>query len=188
MDASQILKESEEFSRIERKREVLEPLLDDYMSFARSICPEQADLVERARQNDDLQSLAVVFHELHEIQGYLEMGYSPQEIGSGHAHREEYLTAHLAAERAHLELYQLVSEKHLGHKLPLAAVFIAQPIVEILDPSLESCITHLAEHYPEEEISALRREDVQESIRMFETFGSSYYSEEFKQLCHAMAS
>ncbi len=184
-DVEDLLLDSEDYRKIYDNKVQLNSLLDLYFlgDSSDSSYPEQFKYIQKCRTKSDLQSKLVVFHEMHEMQSYLDHGYSARDIKSDKAYNENYLEVHRLAERAHLQLCQYLSEKIYDYKLPLQVIFITQPYIEIFDPLLKRSKEHFIRFYPEECAIILKVEDVERSISMFEQFGSEYQSKDFKETC-----
>ncbi|MFH1048371.1 MAG: hypothetical protein V1732_01765 [Patescibacteria group bacterium] len=138
--------------------------------------PYQIDFVIQSTKKNDIQSRAAVFHEKQEVQWLLDNGFSVADIKSGKAHHEKYNEAHHFASEAQYKLYQFVSEKEYGYKIPSTIFVITEPYGEN-DALIWYFI--LCDH-PD----ILKIEDVEKSMLMFEKFGSSYKNrEKMKEKC-----
>ena len=166
MDLEKILADFEPFNRMQSNPLLSDDLLLAYIASVAIDDSDQISLIRSSLGKKDLSSISVIFHEKMEMQWYLNNGFSPDDIRSGKAHKEKYNEAHGFAYEQTLELYQFVSEKVFGTRLPKTIVYITQPHMQ--DFSL-SWLLSLHDH-PDQ----LRVEDVENGIALFERFGSAY--------------
>jgi hypothetical protein len=180
MELEQLLSQYPQYAEIQQDR-LLDSLLLPYLS-SRKCNAREVGFIKECLTKDDLQSKAVIYHEKCEIKYYLEHGHTIEDVKSGVAHKSSYSKAHAAAERAHLTLYQHVSEYDYGYRLPWTILYITQPMIELNDSAMEQAYYQL-KHEHNQNFSALDVNDVAKSITMFEKYGSKYRSSEFRKQC-----
>ena len=111
-----------------------------------------------------------------EVNKYLDLGYTPNEIKSGKAFNESYTEAHNVAERAHLSLFQDVSKQLYGKSLPLSVVYLTQPFIEEHISAFDQALDRLEKHYTDQDFSEVKSHQIIDSINMFSKFGAKYHT------------
>lgn len=198
MQLDTILNDFETYRRVQ-EIEILDSLLTDYLRNAELAVsegePNQGRGVSLMRENTDLSSLSVLFHEKCEIGLYLDFGYSEEDIRNGIAYDNSYERAHDIAEKLELQLLQHVARTISEKELPLFAIFPTRPSVQLFDPELRVISSRMGYYLPRNTAFGLyagiedfvplvfNPDEVHASFEMFERFGSEYDLPGFKERC-----
>jgi hypothetical protein len=145
--------------------------------------PNQGTIVKTMIDKPDLNSKAVIFHELVELEVYLAKGHTEEEIANWTAHDKSYLFAHNIAEKYHLNLIKDAFQNYSGQNIPLEIILISQPILQEINPSLDFASSRINNHarntvenfhkFSDDEVNEYLSQ-IKNSMQLFEEFGGIY--------------
>jgi len=146
----------------------------------------QGMVVKSLLNNGDLNSKAIIFHEMIEVEVYRSRGFTNEEIADWTAHNKIYHFAHNIAENYHLNLIHDAFMDYSGFNLDLEVILMTQPQLQILDPDFRQIPDRISryaikkpnwqlvrdrENYVDIEFDS---KQVRQAIGLFQKFGGVY--------------